>query len=1564
MASPNNTVNSPAGGVFAVREGLLDASLVLLSALKTTEPVRRDARARKFVQEHTINLDTALAHRPAPTDFSIVASIGQGHFGSVEVVRQRSTGQVYAMKTLDKMETLRQTCACYKEERDIMAAAESPWLTRLHYALSDAKHLYLVMDYHPGGDLFHLLEAHDDIFDEKMARFYLAELALALRAVHAMGYVHRDVKPDNVLLDATGHVKLADFGSSGRLGPDDRVRGGAVGTPDYVAPEVLASVESIDVGGVGGVGGVAADTTTLRTYGTECDWWSLGVVAFEMLCGYTPFSDDSACVTYARIANHAKQLAFPDDVPVSETARAFITALITEAEVRLNFEGIADHAFMEGLVTEEIRARKPPFVPLLTGAEDTQHFGEVEVTSRQQRSAMASLRGKSNTNSGFDTTLLPFIGFTFVREACQEEVAMGTTEKATASALTTTTANDTAVRLHAADQEATALRATCAELGVERDAAVAEADRLRTIVGRARDANNGLQAGLQIVMEDGINKTAEVSRARAQTRRTSAMAEHSVSIMEAQRAQMAEELTKLRVEVETAKTEIEAARAEAAAEKRARIEAESACEDEAEAAAEAARSLRRALRETEEARAEAADLACSCERKEAAVAHWREQYEATKGSVKVAERSHEADTAPAKADAIEGTEATKTISKLEQQLATARAAVTAAECEQGRLSSALAAAETRAEAAIAGRQRLYTLHEDYKQCHETLAADTKRIQSMRLAALERFGREVVEERTRVDNFALQASASAAQNEKLNLRASAAEIQITELAGRLEEALAQQARLQANATAATERASRNANERVEIAARLREQAETVRFLREENMRLTTVNEQQKKLLAHLQSSNSGSGFSGNSHSGRHHGSSGGTRRGAGAFNVVSRKLRSRARHPAPVTTTPVAECTFCPALKRQLGEVTWRLRNSELTVQRLEVENDAREKNFNVGESTGPTATAGRRAVLGAVDTNVSCTSKSSAVNKLVGKQSDDSVGSPILSGGGRNNSSSSSGNAPTSASTAILATSPSVDAITEGWVKMLDERRGSSAHPWVSVYMRLAGNILHLNADSKPDAKVLGELDLVAASQGKLRLISSLPDAVVSDTRIAATDVEFAFMVDAAPLCQPRESLTLLASSAAEKAGWLAALSALQRTFTGKAMCARYDPLPVLSVTGDDGLGLTALLPLRPQLALAGRNDGIYVLCIDGNDTNGKSSSLSHVLSTPLVTQIAQLEPLGLAVFAAGSEHALHFARADALVAAARAGRAAALPNDDSGLCTVVPNTQGVFMFACGTVGGRSFVYASRQGGMCLLEWCEDTANFALAIEACAPTFQDRCGCMEFLPALGLFAWGSSNLHLLNPLTRDTWAWLRERDPETMFYTIGGATGVVFPMAVFAVTRDEYLLCFNQGALFVDATGTVTRPRNTVEPWRRTPTAFCVMDERLFLFSLGTVEVRDLRANRNINRVQTLTQPGASFLASSPTRVYLVCDTPGQATLYGLDSVATADESIMSALSFIANTPCDAVADIIEDEATTTTAVVEDSRLSLLPESVQADVAEVQDAFRFMDESVFVHACE
>ncbi|XP_075717216.1 rho-associated protein kinase 2 [Rhinoderma darwinii] len=328
-------------------------------------------------------------------DYDVVKVIGRGAFGEVQLVRHKNTQKVYAMKLLSKFEMIKRSdSAFFWEERDIMAFANSPWVVQLNCAFQDDKYLYMVMEYMPGGDLVNLMSNYD--VPEKWAKFYTAQVVLALDAIHSMGLIHRDVKPDNMLLDKSGHLKLADFGTCMKMDETGMVRcDTAVGTPDYISPEVLKSQ--------GGDG----------YYGRECDWWSVGVFLFEMLVGDTPFYADSLVGTYSKIMDHKNSLNFPEDVEISKNAKNLICAFLTDREVRLGRNGIEEikqHPFFKNdqWSWESIRETAAPVVPELSSDIDSSNFDDIE-------------DDKGNVETfpipkAFAGNQLPFIGFTYYRE--------------------------------------------------------------------------------------------------------------------------------------------------------------------------------------------------------------------------------------------------------------------------------------------------------------------------------------------------------------------------------------------------------------------------------------------------------------------------------------------------------------------------------------------------------------------------------------------------------------------------------------------------------------------------------------------------------------------------------------------------------------------------------------------------------------------------------------------------------------------------------------------------------------------------------------------------------------------------------------------------------------------------------------------------------------------------------------------------------------------------------------------------------------------------------------------
>ena len=304
-------------------------------------------------------------------DFEPVAIIGRGAFGEVRVVRHRETGEILAMKKMNKTEMVNKNQVKHiRAERDVLAKAENPWIVELRCSFQDERFLYLAMEFLPGGDLMTLL-IKKDILSENEARFYTAETLLALDSVHRLNYIHRDLKPDNILMDASGHVKLSDFGlckhasvfSSSVLYERPRLDEDAamlerksefkrsrqlaystVGTPDYIAPEVF------------GKGG----------YNETIDWWSLGVILYEMLVGYPPFYSDDPASTCQKILHWRKTLVVPKEARLSPAATDLIRKLVCDAQDRLGRNGVEEimgHPFFLGVNWQSLRETRAPNIP-------------------------------------------------------------------------------------------------------------------------------------------------------------------------------------------------------------------------------------------------------------------------------------------------------------------------------------------------------------------------------------------------------------------------------------------------------------------------------------------------------------------------------------------------------------------------------------------------------------------------------------------------------------------------------------------------------------------------------------------------------------------------------------------------------------------------------------------------------------------------------------------------------------------------------------------------------------------------------------------------------------------------------------------------------------------------------------------------------------------------------------------------------------------------------------------------------------------------------------------------
>ncbi|CBY20429.1 unnamed protein product [Oikopleura dioica] len=346
---------------------LLDCVIALYNDCNAPA-IKANSNIKNFIQRLEPFINKVQNVRPRISDYQKIKLIGRGAFGEVQLCRHKTTKKVCAMKILSKTEvTKRSDTAFFWEERDIMATTNSPWVVKMYEAFQDKKHLYLVMEFMPGGDLVNVMENYE--FPEKWAIFYTAEAVLAINAIHEMGYIHRDIKPENMLLDAGGHLKIADFGTCMKMDAKKKVRSdNAVGTPDYISPEVLQSQGRMAV------------------YGREVDFWSIGVVLYEMLYGETPFYSDGLVGTYSKILDHQNSLKFPDDLPKNnfqKVAQDLIRNFLTSQESRLGARGIDNikkHAFFHNdeWKWDNLRESVPPYNVEITSEIDTKHFDDIE----------------------------------------------------------------------------------------------------------------------------------------------------------------------------------------------------------------------------------------------------------------------------------------------------------------------------------------------------------------------------------------------------------------------------------------------------------------------------------------------------------------------------------------------------------------------------------------------------------------------------------------------------------------------------------------------------------------------------------------------------------------------------------------------------------------------------------------------------------------------------------------------------------------------------------------------------------------------------------------------------------------------------------------------------------------------------------------------------------------------------------------------------------------------------------------------------------------------------------
>ncbi|OVA18675.1 Protein kinase domain [Macleaya cordata] len=365
-------------------------------------------------QSSTVSTPSHGAHkeRTSIDDFEIIKPISRGAYGKVFLARKRTTGDLFAIKVLKKLDMIRKNdIERILAERNILITVRNPFVVRFYYSFTCRDNLYLVMEYLNGGDLYSLLRKVGCL-EEDVARTYIAELVLALEYLHSLGIVHRDLKPDNILIAYDGHTKLTDFGLS-KIGlinstvdlsgsetngttlidvddlhtsfehtvqTEERSRRSAVGTPDYLAPEILLGTQ----------------------HGYAADWWSVGVILFEFITGIPPFNAECPQIIFANILN--QKIPWPD-VPndMSYEARDLINRfLIHDPDQRLGANGASEvkaHPFFKGINWDTLALQKAAFVPTPDSADDTSYF-----TSRYSQNSNGIPEDQNCSDSASETT--------------------------------------------------------------------------------------------------------------------------------------------------------------------------------------------------------------------------------------------------------------------------------------------------------------------------------------------------------------------------------------------------------------------------------------------------------------------------------------------------------------------------------------------------------------------------------------------------------------------------------------------------------------------------------------------------------------------------------------------------------------------------------------------------------------------------------------------------------------------------------------------------------------------------------------------------------------------------------------------------------------------------------------------------------------------------------------------------------------------------------------------------------------------------------------------------------
>ncbi|KAI8994973.1 camp-dependent protein kinase 8 [Pilobolus umbonatus] len=337
---PHSPPQTPLGSVSKVKNDIVETS----THIDIDHTEGRQSKRRSSIELGLKN-------------FSLIRTLGTGSFGRVHLAQSRINQRYYAIKVLRKIDIVKlKQVEHTKNERSILCHVKNTFLVNLWGTFQDDANLYMVMDYVQGGELFSLMRKRVRL-EEEVAKFYAGEVLLAIAYLHSQDVIYRDLKPENLLLDSAGHIKITDFGFA-KVVPD--ITWTLCGTPDYLAPEIIQS----------------------KGYGKAVDYWALGVLIYEMLAGVAPFYDDNQFKLYEKIVSCNPIYPSHFSEEVIDLLRNLLTPDLSSrfGNLKRGHQDIIDHPWFASIDFDKLEKLEiiPPYIPEVKSEGDASNYDHYE----------------------------------------------------------------------------------------------------------------------------------------------------------------------------------------------------------------------------------------------------------------------------------------------------------------------------------------------------------------------------------------------------------------------------------------------------------------------------------------------------------------------------------------------------------------------------------------------------------------------------------------------------------------------------------------------------------------------------------------------------------------------------------------------------------------------------------------------------------------------------------------------------------------------------------------------------------------------------------------------------------------------------------------------------------------------------------------------------------------------------------------------------------------------------------------------------------------------------------